>query len=90
MRFSGLVNQVRSRLGLFAAVMSVGVVSLLSGEAFAQTGQTIDVQAPNINWASLPSTIIGALTTPIVVGIGIALSVWVILKAVSFFKRSGA
>ena len=85
----GLVDGVRNRLGMFLAMVSVGAVSLCGVSLFAQTTPTqIPLEAPDIAWDALPSTLIGVLTTPVVVGIGVALSIWVILKAMSFFKRA--
>jgi uncharacterized membrane protein len=86
--FGGLFGQVRNRMSMFVALLSVGVVSVLSGEVFAQTATEIPIETPNINWGALPDTIIQALTTPVVVGIGIALSIWVILRALAFFRRT--
>ena len=87
---NGMVSGLRSRMGLFVATLSVFAVSVLSGTAFAQEPVPIQVQAPNFDWNGLSQTLINALLTPIGVGIGIALSIWVIMKAVSFFKRSAA
>ena len=85
----GVVEGVRGRLGFCSAVFSVGLVSLLSGSAFAQTApESIPIEVPNIGWSALPTSMIEALKTPVVVGIGIALSIWVILKAMSLFKRA--
>jgi hypothetical protein len=84
----GLFGKVRNGLGLFVAMASVCAVSLCSGTLFAQTSTPIPLETPNIDWQSLPGTLIGVLTTPVVVGIGIALSIWVILKAMAFFKRA--
>ena len=85
----GMVSGLRSRMGLFVATVSVFAVSVLSGTAFAQDPpMAIPLQAPSIDWMSLPTTLIGVLTTPVVVGIGVALSIWVILRAMTFFKRA--
>ena len=86
--FGGLVQGLKNRLGLAIAVASVGVVALSSGTVFAQTSTPIPMEAPDIAWDALPATLIGVLTTPVVVGIGVALSIWVILKAMAFFKRA--
>ena len=87
--FGGLAGYVRDRFGLVALMVSLGVVGLCSGELFAQTTPVpIPMEAPNIAWSQLPETLIGVLTTPVVVGIGVALSIWVILKAMAFFKRA--
>jgi len=85
----GLVRGARTRLGLFAAFVSVGLGCMLSGTAFGQNAPIpIPMEAPNIDWMSLPATLIGVLTTPVVVGIGVALSIWVILRAMAFFRRA--
>ena len=87
--FGSLVQGLKSRLGLAVAAASMGIVALSSGTVFAQTTATpIPMEAPNIAWEALPETLIGVLTTPVVVGIGVALSIWVILKAMAFFKRA--
>jgi hypothetical protein len=72
-------------LGVVMAVLSVVVVPVL---ALAQTTQTISIENPNIDWTSIPPQIMSALTTPVIVGIGIALSVWVIFAGINFFRRS--
>jgi hypothetical protein len=88
-RVVGIVRGFRHRMGFAVAVASVATVSVLSSaSAFAQEMQPIPVQAPDIDWLALPQTLIGVLTTPMVVGIGIGLSVWIIIKAMIFFKRS--
>ena len=67
---SGVVGGVRGRLGFLSAILSVAVVSVLSGSAFAQDAQTaIPVQMPNIDWMSLPKTLVDVLSTPVIVGI---------------------
>jgi hypothetical protein len=86
--FGGLVQGLKSRLGLAVAAASVGIVAVSSGTVFAQTAMPIPLEPPNIAWDQLPGTLIGVLTTPVVVGIGVALSIWVILKAMAFFKRA--
>ena len=86
---SGVVEGVRGRLGLLSAILSVAVVSVLSGSAFA-AGETtpITFNPPTFDWQGLSNNLIQTLISPIGVGIGIALSIWVVLRAVSFFKRS--
>jgi len=88
--FGGLVSGLRSRVNsLVAFAIVCGGCILSDMSVFAQTTPTpIPLEAPNVDWMSLPSTLIGVLTTPVVVGIGIALSIWVILKAMTFFKRA--
>jgi len=87
--FGGVTKRVRRCFGLVVGVVSVGIAGLCSGELFAQnTSMPIPLEAPNIAWDQLPTTLIGILTTPVVVGIAIALSIWVILKAMAFFKRA--
>ena len=87
---SGLASGLRSRIGSLVAFAVVCGGCFLSGTAlFAQTTPIpIPMEAPNIDWLSLPATLIGVLTTPVVVGIGVALSIWVILRAMAFFKRA--
>jgi hypothetical protein len=83
--FGGVMGRVRGIAGGVATVLALGV---FSGTVRAQTAVPIPLETPNIAWDALPSTLIGVLTTPVVVGIGIALSIWVILKAMTFFKRA--
>jgi len=86
--FGSLVQGLKDRLGLAVTAASVGIVAVSSGTVFAQSATTIPLEPPNIAWEQLPSTLIDVLTTPVVVGIGVALSIWVILKAMAFFKRA--
>jgi len=90
--FGGIVSGLRSRVSSLVALATVFGGCLLSGTAFGNstpgTPMAIPMEAPNIDWMSLPSTLIGVLTTPVVVGIGVALSIWVILRAMAFFKRA--
>jgi len=87
--FGKVCERVRDGYSFLVAFLSVGIVGVLSGEVFAQTTPVpIPMEAPDIAWEALPATLIGVLTTPVVVGIGVALSIWVILKAMAFFKRA--
>ena len=71
-----------------ALVMVSTIFFALPELAFAQSSQTITVEAPSIDWTSIPSQVLSAITTPIIVGIGIALSIWVLFAGVKFFRRS--
>ena len=88
---TSLCNRFLSNLNLAVAALSLGAVGLLTGTAHAETTPaSINIESANINWTQLPSQLMGELTTPIVVGIGIALSIWAIFAAVKFFRRSAA
>ncbi len=89
--FAGFLCRMKSKLSLAVAAVSVGLVALASGTAFGQeTAVSIPIQETNINWTELPTKIILSLTTPIVVGIGIALSVWVLFMGIKFLRRSAS
>jgi hypothetical protein len=90
-QFLEFAGKARGHLAVIMAVISVSMTDILTGTVLAQTTTPptdLPIHAPNINWAALPATLIDVLTTPVVVGIGVALSIWVILKAMAFFKRA--
>ena len=68
----------------------LGVLSFvaLPVSVFAAAAEQVTIVEPNIDWAGIPQQIMGALTTPVIVGIGIALSIWVIFTGINFFRRS--
>ena len=78
--------------GKAAAVCMFGVLAFngLCVAVFAQQGTEILIEDSGIDWTGLPAKIMGSLITPVVVGIGIALSIWVILAGVRFFRRTAA
>jgi hypothetical protein len=71
----------------FLAVM-LGVCALVAPAMAQTTNQTITIEQPNIDWSSIPTQIMSTLTTPVIVGIGIALSICVIFMSINFFRRS--
>jgi ABC-type Na+ efflux pump permease subunit len=73
---------------LLGAVMVALSVVAVPALALADASQSIVIESPNIDWASIPTQIMSALTTPVIVGIGIALSIWVIFAGINFFRRS--
>jgi hypothetical protein len=72
----------------YLALLSVALVDGLCGSVFAQTGANVEIATTNINWSGIPQQIMTVLASPIVVGIGIALSIWVVFSALQFFRRS--
>jgi hypothetical protein len=70
------------------------LVIAMSGLAMAQTGggnaATITVTKPDINWGTVASDLVAALTSVVIVGLGIAISVWVLMLVARVFKRSAS
>jgi hypothetical protein len=69
------------------SILAVFVVLAMSRIASA-AAETITVETPDIDWSSVSSTMISALTTVAVVGIGVAISIWVLMMLVRIFKKS--
>jgi len=84
---SGCVSKLRATVS-HVAVLGVLAFNGLCLSAFAQQGTGIEIQESNIDWTALPGQIMTALMAPVVVGIGIALSVWVVFAGVRFFRRA--
>ena len=77
--------------GKFVWMLLVALtIVALPALALAAAGdpEAIAVVAPDIDWTQIPSQVMVALTKPVIVGIGIALSVWVIFTGINFFRRS--
>jgi hypothetical protein len=75
------------------SVWAAFAVLAMSGLAVAQTGgeaTTITVTKPNINWGTVASDLVAALTSVVIVGLGIAISVWVLMLVARVFKRSAS
>jgi hypothetical protein len=75
---------------LFGAAV-LGASILMSELALAQGGgsaTTISVETPNINWGTVAADLVSSLTTVAVVGLGIAISLWVLFLVAKVFKRS--
>jgi len=67
-------------------IVSVGMACFFLGTSSVQASlvsTSIPLTIPSVDWMSIPSALIGLLTIPVVVGIGIFLSIWVILKAMA-------
>lgn len=79
-------GKVRGCLGLLIAVVTL---ALCPGSLFAQT-TPLEIPVPEIplNWTALPETVVKVLASPVVVAIGIAIAIWVVLKAMALFKRT--
>jgi hypothetical protein len=48
----------------------------------------VEVNTPSIDWGTVASDLVGALTEVAVVGLGIAISLWVLFLIARVFKRS--
>jgi hypothetical protein len=70
------------------SLLAVFLLLALSSIASAQTAETVTVQPLNIDWGSTASTLLTSLTSVAVVGIGVALSVWVLMMIVRLFRRT--
>jgi uncharacterized membrane protein len=67
----------------------VGVIlSCANAMAEGENGASVSVTTPSINWGTTAADLISAFTTVIVVAIGIALSIWALMKIVSLFRRA--
>jgi hypothetical protein len=67
------------------------VVLAMSNLAMAQEPtQAISVTKPNINWGTVATDLVTALTSVVIVGLGIAISVWVLMLVAKVFKRSAS
>ena len=62
----------------------------LPGVALGDDSVSIPLVVPFIDWVSISSALIGSLTILAVVGIGIFLSIWVILKAMALAVRTSS
>jgi hypothetical protein len=69
------------------SILAVFVVFAMSRIASA-AAQVIDVTTPDIDWSTVAATLISTLTTVAVVGIGVAISIWVLMMLVRIFKKS--
>jgi hypothetical protein len=73
----------------FLAAVAVLALSGMSGMVMAAPeATTVEVTTPNIDWGSVAADLIGALTSVAVVGLGVAISVWVLMLIARIFKRS--
>jgi hypothetical protein len=74
----------------YTSVVSIAFL-VFSGIALAQTQAApveVEVTMPEISWGSVAADLIGTLTTVAVVGLGVAISIWVLLLIARLFKRS--
>jgi hypothetical protein len=97
--FGMFFNTIKSAVAGFTSWLSSKAMSLLLGFSaclglffsgfvcYAQDAQSVEVAAPDIDWTSLPGDIMTALAQPIAVGIGIAISIFVVYMAVKLVKR---
>jgi hypothetical protein len=60
----------------------------MSEIVLAQTTSPIEVNAPSLDWGTVAADLVGALTEVAVVGLGIAVSLWVLFLIAKVFKRS--
>jgi hypothetical protein len=70
------------------ASVAVLAVSGFSGLLFAADPEPVTVTVPEFDWGTVAADLVSALTTIAVVGLGIALSVWVLFLVSKVFKRS--
>ena len=49
---------------------------------------TLTVTDSGIDWTTIADPVVSAIMAPAIVGIGIGLSVWVVLAGVRFFRKS--
>lgn len=72
-------------------VASFALACVLPDVLFAQgTSENVTVVTPSINWGTMASDLIGVLTKVIIVGMGIALSVWALAMIPRLLKRSAS
>lgn len=62
----------------------------LSGLALGADPVEVEVTTPDIEWGTVASDLVGALTAVVVVGLGVAISVWVLMLIARIFKRSAS
>ncbi|MDR2344687.1 MAG: hypothetical protein LBE18_01335 [Planctomycetaceae bacterium] len=88
-----VICSVRDNVSRFyrwiTGVASVAILSLFFGGLLYAADDPVEVpvSTPDIDWSSLPASIMGALAQPIAVGIGIAVSIFVVYMAVKLVKR---
>jgi hypothetical protein len=88
-----MYGRLKSFCDFFAksySVLAAVMVVALSGLTMAAESTTVAVTTPNINWGTVASDLIGALTSVAVVGLGVAISVWVLMLIARIFKRSAS
>ncbi len=70
---------------VFAAFAAFGSTLALAQEK--TEGPSITIVQSGIDWASLPTQLMGQLMIPLVVAIGIGLSIAVVMLGVRLFRR---
>jgi hypothetical protein len=70
------------------SVLAAFAIVALSGIAMAAGEPEIEVTTPTLSWGTVASDLVAALTQVAVVGLGIAISIWVLFTVAKVFKRS--
>jgi hypothetical protein len=71
----------------FLAAVAVLAMSGMAGLVMAEAAE-VEVSTPEIDWGTVAGDLVGALTGVAVVGLGIAISLWVLFLVARVFKRS--
>jgi hypothetical protein len=74
----------------YSVLAAVMVIALSGLTMAADESTTVSVTTPNINWGTVAADLVSALTTVAVVGLGVAISVWVLMLIARIFKRSAS
>jgi len=83
-----VVSKFRSARSCVTGLIVAAVVSVTT-LASAQTPVSVNVDVPNIDYASIGTSLFSALTPALVAAIGLGLSIWAIAFIYRKFKSMG-
>lgn len=70
------------------AFLCATVLTLSTGVSAFAAENSIEITDSGIDWSTLPASLMGTLMTPLIVGIGIGLSLWVVMIGVRLLRRN--
>lgn len=75
---------------MYGKILSLCAFALVAlGAVVVQAADpTLTITDSGIDWSTIAEPVVKAVMTPAIVGIGIGLSVWVVMVGVRFFRRA--